>query len=400
MTEAALSPAPNKTTAANAPVVVGFSGGGDSTFLLRDLCARGETVVAAIVDHSLRAGSAADAQRAAAIAREAGAEAEILKLSWPNGAKPAQDHARRARMAALGACARAHGAGVVDLAHTLDDQAETVLIRLAAGSSWRGLAGMGARAPLPLWPEGRGLTLRRPILGARRADIRAALKRDGAAWLEDPANELNRYARVRARAQLAAWEGRGMGAARWAALADAIAPYAAALDEDARACIAASITFEADTATIEADAFASFGEETRLRALGVVAAAIGGAERAPADDGLRRVLTEMRGTLGGAWFSQVKGGLKIGRDPGGVRGRSGLPGASPAPISPGQEVVWDRRVALRVETGAWLVTSDPASAQPLFTRENSRLTLLEAEKTGLVQAHWLFHERIAHLLWR
>ena len=87
---------------------------------------------------------------------------------------------------------------------------ETVLMRAAAGSNWRGLAGMAPLAPVPLWPEGRGLMLARPLLGARREALRKMLRARGAEWIEDPANADPAFERVRARAALSALEAKGL----------------------------------------------------------------------------------------------------------------------------------------------------------------------------------------------
>src|SRR5512145_1318327 len=189
--------------AGDGPIQLALSGGGDSVALLHLMIDQigAPRVRAAVVDHALRAGSAADARRAHAFARALGVEAAVVTLAWPSaGAKRAQRAARQARYAALCDRARAIGARVIAAAHTADDQAETVLMRAAAGSNWRGLAGMAPLAPVPLWPEGRGLVLARPLLGARREALRTMLRARGAEWIEDPANADPTFERVRARA--------------------------------------------------------------------------------------------------------------------------------------------------------------------------------------------------------
>jgi tRNA(Ile)-lysidine synthase len=382
------------------PILLGYSGGGDSTFLLRKLRSEGRDVIAAIVDHGLREGSAADAVRAAEIARECGAEAHVLTLSWPAGPKGAQAHARRARLAALAHFARACRISEIALAHTLDDQAETVLIRLAAGSSPRGLAAMTARAPLPVWPDGRGVTVCRPLLNARRADLRVALLAERASWINDPANDLERYARVRVRRQLAAWEDCDLAAPRWAALADLFAPSAAEGDQAARACIDACVRFDDGVARIDRPRFAAFDGEARTRALSVVIAAISGAEREPPEDAVRRLLLTLTGTLGGARVREIGRDIEITRDPGALVGRAGLAGLAPLEVSTGEEVVWDGRLAAQAREPGWALHADPPRAPPALVRGNIRLTISEALNAGLLTANWLFSERIAHLLWR
>ncbi|CAM3672936.1 tRNA lysidine(34) synthetase TilS [Tsukamurella ocularis] len=169
-------------------VAVALSGGADSLALLTGALAEGLDVLALVVDHGLQDGSAAVAERAAATARELGARATVLTVAvgGPGGPEAA---ARAARYAALGA---ARDGAPVLLGHTLDDQAETVLLGLGRGSGARSLAGMAAWAA----PYGR------PLLGVRRADTRAACAELGLTPWEDPHNLDPRYTRVRVRAEV------------------------------------------------------------------------------------------------------------------------------------------------------------------------------------------------------
>ena len=145
-------------------MLIGFSGGGDSTALLQAACEAasktGKACLAGVIDHGLRDGSAADAATAAAVARSLGAEPVIVTLS---GLAGGQANARLARHVALCAIARQAGAGAILLGHTEDDLAETVLMRLAGGAGPRGLAAMGGVDWSPLWPQGRGQRAGRPF---------------------------------------------------------------------------------------------------------------------------------------------------------------------------------------------------------------------------------------------
>ncbi|WP_370589009.1 tRNA lysidine(34) synthetase TilS [Pseudonocardia sp. C8] len=171
-----------------APPVVGCSGGADSTALVLAVrAALDGPVHAAVVDHGLQAGSAERSAALAARLRESGVDAAVHRVEVGAGGGP-EAAARRARRAAL-LDARPHPSSPVLLAHTLDDQAETVLLGLARGSGARSLAGMRA------WDE----PWLRPLLGLRRADTAAACAEAGAEVWDDPHNSDPRFTRSRLR---------------------------------------------------------------------------------------------------------------------------------------------------------------------------------------------------------
>lgn len=189
--------------AASSPLAVAFSGGSDSLATL--LAARtwgdrvGRTVVALTVDHGLNAASARWTSDAQATAIRLGAQ--WFGLCW-TGAKPTTglpQAARQARHRLLAQGARAVGAKVILFGHTADDREESRLIR----HETPGLGYLREWAPSPAWPEGRDLFVLRPMLHARRSDLRAWLAGRGLPWLDDPANADLRFARSRARAELA-----------------------------------------------------------------------------------------------------------------------------------------------------------------------------------------------------
>lgn len=396
---------------ASEPILLAFSGGGDSRALLQRALdvANGRPVIAAIVDHGLRAGSAAEAARASDAAREAGAAAQVLTLDWPQGPKPSQAAARAGRFHALTAFARQQGAASILLAHTMDDQAETVLIRLAQGSGWRGLAGMAADAPAPLWPAGRGLRLRRPLLNTRRAQLRSALTARGVSWIEDPSNQADRFQRVRARARLADWEGGDLGVARWAGLAARLAPLASALDAKACALIAEAATFDEGAILLSAGHYRGHDPEVRVQALAAILVAVSGAGLTADSDQLERLDRAIaegaaRGaTLGGARLAaRADGRLQFNRDPGAVLGRAGGAPLAALKLRQNAAIIWDGRLALTAAEDGWEAAPGADACAPVLRKpgENAALTLGEATQRGLVAAEWLLQERIAHLLWR
>ena len=189
-----------------ARLAVAVSGGGDSTALLllaADWARRtGRAVCAVTVDHGLRPEAAAEAAAVRELCRHRGIPHHLLRIHAPAPARGVQDWARRRRLAALAAWSRAEGGLPVMLAHTRDDQAETVLMRLRRGAGVAGLAAMRADRRHVL-RDGDGVTgslrLLRPLLAVSRQDLRRLLRARGVAWCEDPANADPRFERVRIR---------------------------------------------------------------------------------------------------------------------------------------------------------------------------------------------------------
>ena len=166
-----------------------------------------------IVDHALRDGSKDEATKVKAWARAKGFDTHVL--SW-RGRKPVsgiEGKAREIRYALLGEWCAAHDVPNLFVAHTLDDQAETFLLRLGRGSGVDGLSAMKPRAAFPVAGIGNVEVLR-PLLEIGRAELRAYLTARGTAWLEDPMNEDSRFARARLRKALPTLEAAGISARR------------------------------------------------------------------------------------------------------------------------------------------------------------------------------------------
>ncbi len=169
--------------------LVACSGGADSLALAAGAALSGRRVGAVVVDHGLQADSADTAHRAAAQCRGLGLDPVVLRRVEVGGQGGPEAAARTARYAALREVADQQAAAAILLAHTLDDQAETVLLRLARGSGARSLAAMAAV----------DADLRRPLLGLRRELVRAACEEAGLEPHADPHNTDARYARSRLR---------------------------------------------------------------------------------------------------------------------------------------------------------------------------------------------------------
>ncbi|HEY6572136.1 MAG TPA: tRNA lysidine(34) synthetase TilS [Candidatus Eisenbacteria bacterium] len=176
-----------------APIVVAVSGGPDSMALLHFMLAwaKGARVIAAHVNHGLR-GAESD-EDAAFVRKQAeawGAEAEIVAAALPARARAraaegaaVEADARRARYAALREIAERNGADRVVTAHTADDQAETVLLRLVRGAGLRGLAGMAPRARV------HGIRVARPLLSVSRRQVLAYVDRLAIPYRRDATND-------------------------------------------------------------------------------------------------------------------------------------------------------------------------------------------------------------------
>ena len=162
---------------------------------------RGRKLLALTVDHGLNADSAAWTEAAGAAARTLGVDWRALRWTGekPHTGLPAAARAARHRL--LADAAREVGASVILFAHTANDVAEGEIMR--AGST-PALGRLREWVPSPVWPEGRGVFLLRPLLRVRRGELRGFLAGHGAPWLEDPSNDDIRYARPLARAALAA----------------------------------------------------------------------------------------------------------------------------------------------------------------------------------------------------
>ncbi len=180
-------------------VLVGLSGGADSLALAAAVAFEapkaGVAARAVVIDHGLQEGSDQVAARAVATAQHLGLEARAVRVEVapPTGNGGPEASARDARRSALLDAARTAGAEAVLLAHTLDDQAETVLIGLARGS---GAASLGAMAPDRVE---EGIRIIRPLLEVRRTQTRAACAAQGLPVWEDPHNLDRRFLRVRVR---------------------------------------------------------------------------------------------------------------------------------------------------------------------------------------------------------
>jgi tRNA(Ile)-lysidine synthase len=336
----AIAPSEAKTLFADLqgfPVIaLAVSGGPDSTALMllaarwRDALKTKPKLVAVTVDHGLRKESKAEAAAVARLARKLNISHRTVR--W-NGRKPStgvQEQARAARYRLLGEAAHRAGAAHILTAHTLDDQAETVLIRMSRGSGLTGLGAMTRTARLP--PDGKSsIVLVRPLLDIAKARLIATLDVAKIAYADDPSNRNPRFARSRLRGLMGALAEEGLDAGRLAQLARRLKRAEGAIETAVdRAMYELTVELSPEgSLCIEASRFADLPAEIALRLLGRAVAGAG--DEGPVELGklealkcaLDRALTGREGrfrrTLAGAVVTLTDRQLIVERAP--PRGR-------------------------------------------------------------------------------
>jgi tRNA(Ile)-lysidine synthase len=310
-------------------LILAVSGGPDSTALML-LAAhwagrrkRAPKLVAVTVDHGLRPEAAREAAAVKRLAKKLGIVHRTL--AW-RGRKPKsglQEAARIARYRILADAAARAGYAHVLTAHTLDDQAETILFRLARGSGLLGLAGMAHASPLPLGGQ-TSLFLVRPLLGLPKARLIATLAAERISYSEDPSNRDPRFTRVRLRALLPELAREGLdarGLARFAARmrrAEATLEFATGA---ARSALAPGPWPPTGPITFATAPFANLPAEVALRLLGRAVAHTG--DEGPVElgklealyDALRMARSRLRRTLAGAQITLDREWLTVERAP-------------------------------------------------------------------------------------
>ena len=251
-------------------IVLAVSGGPDSMALMwlaarwRSAMARGPRLVAVTVDHGLRTEAAREARDVKRLARSL--EVPHRTLRW-TGAKPKTGlpaAARAARYRLLAQAARSNGATHILTAHTRDDQAETLLMRMLRGS---GIAGLAAMTRVS---EREGLWLARPLLDVSKAQLVATLNRARINFADDPTNRDVSYTRPRLRALMPALAAEGGDSKNLARLAARLARANAALEvlaDGAERYLALRDRNDAARFGFDAATFAGLAEEIRLRLL-------------------------------------------------------------------------------------------------------------------------------------
>jgi len=284
---------------ATPPLALAVSGGGDSAAMLhlvadwaRDAGHDLPSISVLTVDHGLRASSCAEAEQVGLWAGALGFTPHIL--TW-GGDKPdagLQAAARAARRDLLCRWCRDHDVAQLLMAHTADDQVETVGMRLMRGSGTAGLGGMAAAADAPF-----GVCILRPLLGVTRADLRNWLRARDLPWIDDPSNDNAAFERIRMRQAL---ESDGATGARIAALALEAGAARTALDHAADALLLGAVMLHpAGWARADLRTFAAAPRSVADHALARLLRGLGGRAHPPHRDSLARLW----GALGGNEFT-------------------------------------------------------------------------------------------------
>jgi tRNA(Ile)-lysidine synthase len=324
------------------------SGGPDSTALML-LVAQWKAPVkfsVITVDHGLRPQSGEEARRVLKWARALGFAGHVLAWKEEKPKSAVQARAREARYRLMAQWCARHDADGVVTAHTLEDQAETLLMRLARGSGIDGLCAMAADTVI------YGVRVLRPLLQVPRQRLRELLIARGQAFFDDPSNVNPAFERIRIRqasgelAQLGLKpEALGLTVRRLARARDA-------LEEAADQAQARLVAFQAEGhAIVDLGPFQKAAEEIRLRLLARLLERIGGASQPPQlreIEELNQWLEAGRGqgrTLGGCRVQRRSRSLIIGRE-------SGRMEAKPVRIRPGETLLWDDRFKIRLDRGS------------------------------------------------
>lgn len=335
-------------------VALAVSGGSDSVAMMTLVAEWARSRPAAprlavlTVDHGLRRESAAEALSVNAWAAALGLEAHRLRWAGSKPQSGIQAAARDARYRLMRQWCSSHGFGPIVTAHTLDDQAETVIMRLARGSGVEGLGAMPAESREP-WH------VLRPFLTVPRARLLATLEARGLPFIDDPSNHNRAFERVRTREVLATLAEAGLSGSHIALAAARLRRANQALEHHAREAEHALLAVAPEgSGSLDRNRLMELPTEIRIRLLGRAIARFGGHPEAPrlaSLEAMERWIAGSEGTartLAGCRLVRQKAKLLFGREPGRLS-------AAPVALRPGQVTVWDRRFAI--------VLADAATAQ-------------------------------------
>ncbi len=304
----------------------------------------GAAIRVATVDHGLRSASAAEADFVLREAAALGLAAVVLRWEGEKPASGLQAAARAARYRLLAAESARAGADAILTAHTADDQAETLLMRMSHRTGVRGLAGMAAESHIA---DGAGVPQRllRPLLGEEREALRSYLASADGRFINDPSNDDPRFERVRVRRTLEA------AAERKALVSSLLELTGRAQDLRGVSERMEVLEFHRAGGAFLADGSVRLSPFTDPVLAARLIRATGAGEHAPGEDAaatsLTAALSGRRATLAGAVVEAKGDGLVFKREPAAVLGRAGVPGVAAIELPPGGRILWDHRFLVR-----------------------------------------------------
>lgn len=305
------------------------SGGGDSVALLCLAVQAGLRPVAVTVDHGLRPEAAAEADWVAGLCDRLGVPHTVLCWQGWDRTGNLQDEARRARLRLISDWAKGRGLSSVALAHTRDDQAETVVMRLARRAGVDGLSAMSPRR------HHLGITWARPLLDVGREELRDYLRARGQDWIEDPSNEALRFDRVRARRALTVLGQLGITSEVLADVARQMQSARQALERLTADVARGAMRADRADVVLSPAALAEQTDEIARRLLLATISFVAPADYPPRSVQVMGLLSTLRqgrtATLAGCRFLRHEGGIRAVREAKAV-GPAAVPGA-----------IWDRR---------------------------------------------------------
>lgn len=300
---------------------VAVSGGGDSVALLAVLVAFAREhdidLRAITIDHGVRAGAQAEIDLVAELCEARQVPHHVSRWTGWQGDGNFQAEAREARYTLMAEWAKGQDITHIALGHTADDQAETLLMRLARGAGVDGLSGMASRR------VDRGITWIRPFLETERAALRSFLRAEDLRWCEDPSNENRDYQRIRARDALKTLDSLGITVSGLVQVSQNMAKAREALRWQAFIAARDIVTCRDGVIALDRRGFHALPEEIERRLMAHSVQWVSGSAYGPRGPAVARTLQSARGgasaTLDGCQVMPKEGVLWVFREFNAVR---------------------------------------------------------------------------------
>jgi len=337
-------------------IAVAISGGSDSmalALLLGEYAKEsGAQITAITVDHKLRVEAALEAKQVGLWLKKYGIKHHILCWEGEKKSSNIQAEARKARYRLMSDFCAVHNIKLLAVAHTCEDQAETVLMRLMRGSGVDGLSGISDSSDV------FGIKLIRPLLGTKRAELREYLHNKSQKWIDDPSNENIKYKRVEVRKFIKASEEPELLTKR---LVDTSAHMARAKDyieQQIRKNLIGIFAFnEAGFYTIDRNCFRNLHPEERLRSLAAALQHAGGQDYRPRFENLNQLHDNIiSGNIGSGctlWGCEISQSKKKHEENILYIYRETSLIAENIAVQPNSQIVWDDRFICQIGAGGF-----------------------------------------------